>query len=179
MTSRRTILLTAALLAAVSACGSGDDSTNTPAATDADGTEEANPSSDEETPDVGAGTGTLTLDDGTVYSLTMSTCETSENGADGFLLENSYDLLGSTADGAFVVTIGRAGLDEDFVTQLATLEGEFDENGQNAQLIYRNVLDTIALEVDGGDVSGTVTLRPLGPNRPHGDEIGAVVDVSC
>ncbi len=117
--------------------------------------------------------------DGTAYELDMSSCETSENGAEGFLIEDGYDVTGRTADDAFLASFNRAGFDEDSVVQIVTLEGDFDENGKNAGILYNNVPDTIDLTVDGGKVTGTVTLKPILPNKPHGDESVATVDISC
>ncbi len=126
----------------------------------------------------GDGTGTLTMADGTVYTFEMSTCDTSEND-DAFLVENGYDIFGKTADGAFHASFNRAGFDEETISEIATLEGQFDENGKNAELIYTDVTDTMALTVDGGHVSGTLTMKPIGPNEPHGAESEATVDITC
>ncbi len=176
MAKRRTLLITAALMS-MSACGSGDDDSDASDAGDTGAAADDEPADDE--PAAGGGDGTLTLADGTVFSLTMSTCETSENGADGFPIEDGFDLFGRTSEGEFTVQLIRAGFDEESVIDTAGLEGEFDENGKNAELLYTEVNETLVATVDGGNVSGTVTLKPIGPNRPYGDEIAATFDVSC
>lgn len=176
-----------AAFGAVTGCGGSDDDSDTPSASQvdegvsgADASAASDAGADEvDAPAPGSGSGTLSLSDGMTYSFDMSTCDTSENGADGFVVPDSYDLFGTTADGAFTVQLIRAGLDEDFIVETAGLEGNFDENGKNAGILYTKVVDTLALKVDGGDVSGTVSLSPIGPNRPHGDQIDATVDVSC
>lgn len=177
------------VLGALTACSdSGDDSDATPASdadgTSADGGAVTEPTDDtgtheDDAPTSGDGSGTLTMGDGTTLTFVMSTCDTSENGADGLPVEDTYDLFGTTADGAFQMQFIRAGLDDDFVVETATLEGDFDEEGKNAGVLYSRVVDTLALTVDGGDVSGTVSLSPIGPNRPYGDMIDATVAVSC
>ncbi len=183
MAKIRTLLITGALLG-LAACGSDDDagapdadsSDVVPAAADAADSDDA---SDDATPATGSSTGTLTLADGTVFSLEMSTCDTSENGASGFVIENGFDLFGRTSDGEFTVQLIRAGFDEESVIDTASLEGEFDEEGKNAELLYSEVNATLVATVDGGDVAGTVTLKPIGPNRPYGDEVEATIDISC
>lgn len=175
------LLLGLSLAATTVACGSGDEpdlaTPDPPGATAAAETpSDDSPSGDSPT---GGGTGTVTLSDGTVFDLIMSTCDTSGNGADGFTVENSYGLTGRTADDAFLVIIGRAGFSADSMVEIATIEGEFDENGRNATLIYHDILDTLALVVDGGHVTGTMSLKPIGPNKPYGDEVEATVDIRC
>lgn len=188
MAKLRTVLLSAALVGLV-ACGSGDDDAGasdadaTASSTgDAESTQSDEPADDEPAdgrPGTGSSTGTLTLDDGTTFSFEMSTCDTSENGADGFLIEDGFDLFGRTSDGEFTVQLIRAGFDEESIIDTATLEGEFDGGGKNAELLYSEVNGTIVAGVDGASVAGTVTLKPIGPNRPYGDEVGATFDVSC
>lgn len=173
----------------LTACGgSGDDSDAAPASdgdeTPADADAVATPTDDmgtdgDDAPTNGEGSGTLTMGDGTTLTFVMSTCDTSENGADGLPLDDTYDLFGTTADGASQMQLIRAGLEEDFTVETATLEGDFDEEGRNAGVLYSKEVDTLALTVDGGDVSGTVTLTPIGPNRPYGDMIEATIAVSC
>ena len=188
MAKLRTVLLSAALVGLV-ACGSGDDDGGAPdaddtasPADDAASTTSDEPADDQpadDQPATGSSTGTLTLADGTTFSFEMSTCDTSENGAEGFLIEDGFDLFGRTSDGEFTVQLIRAGFDEDSIIDTAGLEGEFDEEGKNAGLLYSEVNETIVADVDGGNVTGTVTLKPIGPNRPYGDEVGATFDVSC
>ena len=90
--------------------------------------------------------------DGTIYEFEMSTCETSNT--DDFEIPDSYDLFGTTADGAFRFSLTRAGLTKDDGHQVGTLEGDFDENGQNDKMLYNADLDTEPLTVDGAIVSG-------------------------
>ena len=184
MAKLRTVLLSAALIGLV-ACGSGDDDGGV---SDADATASATdgataaPSDDapaDDQPATGSSTGTLTLADGTAFSLEMSTCDTSENGSEGFVIEDGFDLFGRTPDGEFTVQLIRAGFDEETVLVTAALEGEFDDEGKNAQLLYSKVADTMTATVDGGTVSGAVTMKPIGPNRPYGDETAATFDISC
>lgn len=186
MAKLRTVFLSAALLGLV-ACGSGDDDSGASAADDTPAATEDITSASSDEPAAapaddqpsGSATGTLTLDDGTAFSFEMTTCETSENGAEGFPIEVGFDLFGRTSDGAFTVQLIRAGFEEENVFITASLEGEFDEEGKNAGLLYSKVADTMAAAVDGGAVTGTVSLKPIGPNRPYGDEIGATFDISC
>ena len=182
MAKLRTVLLSAALVGLV-ACGSGDDDGGASDTDDTVAAEDGASTPSDEPADVqpasGSSTGTLTLADGTSFSLEMSTCDTSENGAEGFMIEDGFDLFGRTSDGEFTVQLIRAGFDEDSIIDTATLEGAFDDEGKNAELLYSEVNETIVAGVDGGNVTGTVTLKPIGPNRPYGDEVGATFDVSC
>ena len=182
----RSVLLSSVLVVGVVACGSdgdsGDASPDLDTATDEAG--ESGSASDDEAPGgesdgsaSGEGTGTLTMADGTGYVFAMTTCETSNT--DDFVLPDSYDLFGSTADGAFRFALIRAGLDEDFISHVGNLEGDFDEEGKNDQLLYVAQLDDTPLTVDGAVVSGSFVMRAIGPTRPHGDEIEAIVDVRC
>ncbi|MDW3214093.1 MAG: hypothetical protein R8G01_08870 [Ilumatobacteraceae bacterium] len=182
MAKVRTLFISAVLLG-VTACGSSDDNgasgesaANTDGSADSADTADAAPADE---PATGSRTGTLTLDDGTAFTLEMTTCETSENGAAGFLIEDGFDLFGRTSDGEFTVQLIRAGFDEDSVIDTSVLEGEFDDEGKNAGLLYTEGSEVLVATVDGGNVSGTVTLKPIGPNRPYGDEIGATFDVDC
>lgn len=186
MAKLRTLLVAAALVS-MSACGSGDDDSGASDADDSGAVDDDTPADDQpaddepadDQPATGGGGGTLTLADGTVFSLTMSTCDTSENGAEGFPIENGFDLFGRTSDGEFTVQLIRAGFDEESVIDTAGLEGDFDDDGKNAQLLYTDVNGTLVATVDGGNVSGTVTLKAIGPNRPYGDETAATFDVNC
>lgn len=186
MAKLRTLLIAAALVS-MSACGSGDDDSAASDADDsgaaADGTlADEQPADDEpadDQPATGGSGGTLTLADGTVFEFETATCDTSENGAEGFLIEDGFDLFGRTSDGEFTVQLIRAGFDEESVIDTASLEGEFDDDGKNPELFYSEVNETLVATVDGGNVSGTVTLKPIGPNRPYGDEIVATFDVNC
>jgi hypothetical protein len=184
----RHFLIAALLLAGslVTACGDSGDDEDSGATPDDTVVESADESvseeatSDDAIPDdsSGTGTGTLTMDDGTVFELEMSTCDTSEN-SDSFAIDDGYDLFGATADGEFRASFNRAGFDEEDIREISTLEGEFDENGNNAELVYQDVEGTMALSVDGGKVSGNLTMQPVGPNNPYGDETEATVDIDC
>ncbi len=183
MTRIRFFVVAAALCVGFAACSSdggsdaappsGDDSPRTvDSGGESGGTDEGTSGA------TGSGTGTLTMADGTVYRFETSTCDTSEND-DAFLVEDGYDIFGKTADGAFHASFNRAGFDEETISEISTLEGQFDENGKNAELIYRDVTGTMALVVDGGHVSGTLTMKPIGSNDPHGAESEATVDITC
>lgn len=176
-------------LLAVSACGSSDDDGST--ADDADsgseadssGSDDAGSSSDDGSTDDssgGNGTGTLTIADGTVYEFEMNSCDTSDTDPEGFPLDLGYDLTGSTADGEFRIFLGRAGFDDESAVASGSLEGGFDENGQNASILYRVSRESLdQLSVDGGTVTGDLALSEVIPGGPHGDEISATVQVSC
>ena len=126
----------------------------------------------------GSSSGTVSMADGTDYTFTMSTCETSDT--ESYIEEGDfYDINGTTDDGAFAISLGRAPYGDGTAIETALFEGDFDDEGKNAGINYSDVADTMALTVDGGDVSGTVTLSPIGPNKPHGDEVVATVDISC
>lgn len=179
MAKVRTLFISAVLLG-VTACGSGDDDgASGESAANTDGSADTADAAPADEPATGSSTGTLTLADGTVFSLEMTTCETSENGAAGFLIEDGFDLFGRTSDGEFTVQLIRAGFDEDSVIDTSVLEGAFDDEGKNAGLLYTEGSEVLVATVDGGNVSGSVTLKPIGPNRPYGDEIGATFDVDC
>ena len=183
------MLLTSVLAMGVVGCGSDDDSGAAPSEPDAvtdeaDAVGEpeagelaapANPS--EESTGGSEGTATLTMVDGTDYVFEMTTCETSNT--DDFELPDSYDLFGRTADGAFTFQLTRAGLDEDFISQVGTLEGDFDDEGRNANMLYNADLDDEPLTVDGAIVSGTFMMSAIGPTRPHGDEVAVILDARC
>ena len=115
--------------------------------------------------------------DGTDYVFEMTTCETSNT--DDFVIPDSYDLFGRTADGEFVFQLTRAGLDEDFITQVGTLEGDFDDEGKNNLMLYTADLGTEPLTVDGAIVSGSLMMSAVGPTRPHGDEVAVILDARC
>ncbi len=156
----------------VAGCDSGDDAG---AATGTEvGDTEANDSSDSE------GTITVMVDDGTIYELVdVSSCDTSFTDPSGLPLSNGYDLTGRTADGAFLLSVGRAGFDDESVVFAGALEGDFDDEGQNAKMLYRLDRDTLDLTVDGANVTGTVGSTAIGPTRPHGDNALFTIDARC
>ncbi len=181
----RSILLSSVVVAGVVGCGS-DDGSGEPAPVesqtddgDASNTEavDAPAAAPEESSGGGEGTATLTMVDGTDYVFEMTTCETSNT--DDFVIPDSYDLFGRTADGEFVFQLTRAGLDEDFITQVGTLEGDFDDEGENNLMLYTADLGTEPLTVDGAIVSGSFMMSAVGPTRPHGDEVAVILDARC
>ena len=185
-TTRRSAVLAALLVTTVVACGSDDDSDATPDAENAtedvtvdESDEAAEPATQEEAPvaETGSSVAVVTMEDGTVYEFALTTCATSNT--DEFEIDDSYDLYGKTSDGASAFTLGRAGLAEDFITHVGFVEGDFDENGLNAAMLYNAALDDEPLTVDGASVSGTLTLKAIAPTRPHGDETTATLDATC
>ena len=181
--------LTAVALAALlvlSACGSSDDD-SAASGTD-DGSSSApsdNSDSNTDAPapddsDGGSSAGTLTMADGTVYEFELTTCDTSDTLPEALPLSNGYDVFGKTADGSFSLYLGRGGFDDDSAVASGTLEGGFDETGQNASILYNASNDALnLLTVDGGSVSGDLDFSAIGPAGPHGDETAATVDISC
>lgn len=159
-------------LALAAACDSGDDAR---AATDTEmGGAETDDSGGSE------GTITVTVDDGTIYELVeVSSCDTSFTDPSGLPLSNGYDLTGRTADGAFLLTVGRAGFDDTSVVFAGSLEGDFDDEGKNAKMLYRLDRDTLDLTVDGANVTGSVGVEAIGPTRPHGDAALITIDARC
>ena len=183
-----------AALLLLSACGSSDDDNGASGSDDgssdtlADDTgsnadsnaDDADSNADDDSSG-GDGTGTLTMTDGTVYEFEMTTCDTSNTDPAALPLSNGYDVFGKTSDGAFSLQIIRAGFDDANPVTSGTFEGDFDENGQNAGILYAANSDSLnLLTVDGANVSGEVTFRGVGPpGRPHGDDAVGVVEVGC
>ncbi|WP_372594945.1 hypothetical protein [Actinotalea sp.] len=163
------------------ASGAADDSSST--AEDSGSSETATEETGQEPAEAaagGPGTGVITMDDGTVYTFEMTTCDTSETVPDEIPLTNGYDLAGTTADGTTDLTLARLGFSPDEVAvTVGSIEGDYDENRQNAELLYAANVEELDLTVSGGSVTGTATMRAVGPNRPHGDQPTATVDVSC
>lgn len=142
--------------------------------------EDAVDESDDAATQSGAGSITLTVEDGTVYEFTVVTsCDTSATDPSGFPLTNGYDLGGRTADGEFSFTAGRAGFDDENAIFVGALEGDFDDEGKNSKMIYTLRGDGDDLTADGASVSGTVEAAPIGPTRPHGDATTITVDATC
>ncbi|MEM9033708.1 MAG: hypothetical protein AAGA99_21560 [Actinomycetota bacterium] len=157
--------------------GSGEP-TDPPDTTAPDATEApAEPAASDE----GGGIIVVTVADGTVYEFTdISACDTSATAPESLPLTNGYDLTGRTADGAFAFFAGRAGFDDDGAVFSGSIEGDFDDEGRNALMLYVIEGDGTDLVVDGANVSGTVAVRAVGPpNRPHGDETTITVEASC
>lgn len=170
----------------LSSCGSGTDESvtaepaeETVAQPEPSTDETGDGGSDDGEAAAGTGTGTITTADGTVYDFTMRSCDTSENGSGTFLIEDAYDLSGSTSDGAFTFGFIRASLEDESVPGVGSFEGDFDDEGKNAKMLYTNGGEPMELAVDGGSVSGTFPVRAIGPTRPHGDNTELTVDISC
>ena len=182
----------AAALAAVlllSACGSSDGDSGAPASdgessdtsvADTDSNADVESSNADVESSAGDGTGTLTMTDGTVYEFEMTSCDTSNTDPAGLPLSNGYDVFGKTPDGAFSLLIVRAGFDDANPVASGGLEGDFDENGKNAGILYAANSDSLhLLTVDGANVSGDISFRAIGPTAPHGDDAVGAVAVSC
>ena len=166
-------LAAATALLLLTACSGSTEDPDTSGAADTS-------SSTAEEPAGGAGTGVVTMDDGTVYTFEMTTCETSDSMPDVIPLINGYNLEGTTADGATDLTLARLGFTPDEVAvTVGSIEGDYDEDRQNSQLLYSAVVDELDLTVDGTSVTGTAPMRAVAPTRPHGDQATATVEVSC
>ncbi|AXT84663.1 hypothetical protein C6I20_05290 [Aeromicrobium sp. A1-2] len=126
-----------------------------------------------------SGRATLTIADGTVYEFVMSSCDTQDTDPSGFPLSNGYDLSGRTADGQFGMSMGRAGLTDDEPVMSGLVEGDFDDQGKNAKMIYSVPSDTVDLTASGRQVNGTLDLRAIGPTRTHGDRSSATLEANC
>lgn len=173
---------------AVSSCGSGsdaasdtdtsDDTASDDTAADDGATQDAPDA--EAQPDGGSATIVLTLDDGTVYEMTdVTSCDTSDTDPSGFPLSNGYDLTGRTDAGDFAFTATRAGIDDENSVFAGALEGDFDDEGKNGQMLYSLAGDGSDLTADGTAVSGTIEARAIAPNQPHGDSTMITVDANC
>lgn len=172
-------VLAAALVSSIlvmAGCGGSAD--------DEEGATDADSGSDRSTSDEGAtlgtaGTGTLSLADGTEYTFEMATCKTSGADPDAFVVDPGYDLLGKSEDG-FRLTLIRAGLDADSANATGDLEAEFDENGVNPKVSYDALGDEdVMLKVDGSGVTGTAKMTSSGSSAPLGENIEAMIDVTC
>ena len=122
---------------------------------------------------------TVTVDDGTVYELDVRSCDTSVTDPSGFPLSNGYVLSGETVDGEVDVFVSRAGLEDDDTVFSGSIEGDFDEEGRNAKMLYSFDRDTLTLQIDGAKVTGSVGSRAIGPTRPHGDNPVFTFDADC
>ncbi len=182
MSTRGLAVLSRAALLLLGACGSSEDDDGASGSDDAtSGTPAADTDSNaDDVSSGGDGTGTLTMTDGTVYEFEMTTCDTSNTAPSALPLSNGYDVFGKSSDGAFSLQIIRAGFDDANPVTSGALEGDFDENGQNAGILYAANSDSLnLLTVDGAKVSGEVSFRGIGPAGPHGDDAVGAVDVSC
>ena len=171
-------LCTAALIALtlLSGCGGSDDSSDPDDSSSGDstdsetsGSEDTDPETDPDTdPDAGAGeaSGSVTLADGTAYTFSMSTCDTSGN-SDKFLVDPGYDLFGTSDEGASLQLI-RAGTSEDSANPNGSIEAE------GVELVAVGSQD-LMLTVDGGAVGGTVVFMDFS----SGADVEATVEISC
>lgn len=161
------------VLALTTACDPGDEDSG---ATD---TEAEETESTSEGDAQGNARITVTVDDGTVYELEVRSCDTSVTDPSGFPLSNGYILSGLSTDGAIELFVSRAGLDDESVFQSGSIEGDFDEDGLNARMLYAFQSDTLSLQIDGADVAGSVSARAVGPTRTHGDNPVFTIEASC
>jgi hypothetical protein len=180
-----------AALLALSACGSSDDdseasgsddgSSSAPSDdTDSNADDVPVDDSDTDGSSGGDGTATLTMADGTVYEFETSSCDTFETDPATIPLAGGYDLSGATSDGEFRFSLARLGFDGEVAVAVGTLEGDFDENGQNEQILYKTSRESLdQLSVDGGDVSGDLAFSEVLPGGPHGAETTATVEANC
>ena len=181
----RPVLLFLLAFVALAACGSDDDS-------------DAGPAGDSETPDdsvtddgsaddTGAGddsdagtggTSTITVE-GTTYELANGDCEGSNTDSSAYPFPDNFSLSGTDIDSDLQFNIARNGPADELFVQVGTLEGDFDENGKNNDMLYNAQMDTLDFTVDGADVSGSVTMRAINPTRPYGDETVVDFDFDC
>ena len=190
----RTVIARTTLIAAIvvggAACGGSDDASepegnddgSETAATDAPDAPDAPAADASDAPASGGsgnGNGTLTLDDGTVYTFEMSTCETSDTDPDSFLVDPGFDAFGRTSDG-FTLQLIRAAFEESPDLQPTVgFEGSYDENGVNPEIQYLRDGDA-DLQIDGGRIFGEVTFTDFFSIDPiHGEGFVATVDVDC
>lgn len=193
MTLIRSSLIAAAVLASLAACGSDDDSdaavsdetesTADAASTDAsDSGSDAGSDTGSDTGDGdagGAGVSTITFE-GTTYELDdMGDCEGSNTDSSAFPFPDNFSLSGGDSDSGLRFNIARNGPEDELFVQVGALEGAFDENGKNNEITYVAQMDTLDFTVNGPDVSGSVTVRAIGPNRPYGDETVVDFDFDC
>ncbi|WP_436793918.1 hypothetical protein [Actinospongicola halichondriae] len=182
MSLARHALLAAALLAALASCGSDDDA-DTDAAPDDDTETPADAgSSDDSGSESGdsaaAGASTITVE-GTTYQLDVSECEGSNTDSSGYPFPDNFALSGTDVDSDLQFYIARNGPADELFVQVGSLQGDFDENGQNEKLLYSAQMDTLDFTVNGPDVSGSVDVRAIGPTRPFGDETVVEFDFDC
>lgn len=170
---RRSTQTLGIVLALTAACDSADGESG---ATDSE-TSETESGGDGE--GEGSGRITVTVDDGTVYELDVRSCDTSITDPSALPLSNGYILSGLSTDGAIDLFVSRAGIDDDSVFQSGNIEGDFDEDGLNALMVYAFLPDTLTLQVDGANVAGSATARAVGPTRTHGDNPVFTIEASC
>lgn len=194
-TTRQICLLFCALLFA-SACGSSSDpaapaaddttdgaadssSVNDGAAPGAEPDVAAQTNQEAEAGEAGSGpqTATLSLADGTVYELVVSSCVTNETDSGRLPITNGFEVSGKTADGIFEFSILRGGFDDD-PYQSGNASADFDQSG--GQLTSYNIdVETMVYAVDGAAVSATFTLGEFGKKGIHGDTVEATLDAHC
>ncbi len=128
-------------------------------------------------PSADGGSATLTLSDGTVFTLDLSECITHDTDAITVPLIGGYTLEGEDADG-HDFSIARLGLTKDEVAvQAGSLET--DTGSSDTDILYSVRSATMDVAVDGGSVVGTFTMGAIGPTRPFGDEVDATLDATC
>ncbi len=171
----RSARLLGLVLALTPACDSGDGDSGA-ADTEADETDSGGDGGGESE---GNARITVTVDDGTVYELDVRSCDTSVTDPSGFPLSNGYVVSGLSTDGSIDLFVSRAGFDDEPAMQSGSIEGDFDEDGQNARMIYAFAADTFTLQIDGANVSGSASARAVGPTRTHGDNPVFTIDARC
>lgn len=128
----------------------------------------------------GSGSGTVTMGDGTVYEIVnLTQCDTSATDPSGFPLETGYGIYGSTADGTVEIFFSRAGLDDDDAFFGGGIEGDFNGDGETDELLYSAQSGTEDISIDGPSAFGTVEVRSLGREDPHGEESTVEIDFTC
>lgn len=186
---QRSLTLSALLVAVTiggAACGGSDDSSESDSADPVVGDVEIESAPADEPAEApaeatgdGGGIGTMTLDDGTVYSFEMTTCATSVTDPSSFLIEVGFDAFGRSSEG-FTLQLIRAAFEESPDLQpTAGFEGSYDENGVNPEIMYIRDGDA-DLQIDGGRIFGTVQFRDFFSTDPiHGDGFSGAIEVNC
>lgn len=129
-------------------------------------------------PASGAGTGMLTMADGTVYTFEMSTCDTSVNKPDTFVVDPGYELFGKTSDG-FRLQLIRAAFEEP-TNGGGDLEGQFDEGGGNPKVSYLFKEPESTITLDGDTVTGDLVMSGVySTDQIHGETTTATLTVTC
>ncbi len=176
-------LLVVALV--VGGCGGSDEPSDDPESsgdatvTDPDSTPEDGDAEPEGTEAGGSSAATLTMSDDTVYEFVLTSCKTQDTDPSGFPISNGYDITGKSADGAFGTSISRAGFTDEDIFFAGLLEGDFDDEGKNAAMLYSVDSETVDLTATGNQVSGSLDFRAIGPTRPHGDSASGTLEATC
>lgn len=125
----------------------------------------------------GQQTATLSLADGTVYELVVSSCVTNETDSARLPITDGFEVAGKTADGIFEFSILRGGFDDD-PYQSGIASADFDQSG-GQQTSYNVDVGTMIYAVDGASVSATFTLGEFGKKGIHGDTVEATLEAHC